>query len=178
VVARVRSALGRGSEIGSGVRPLARYNRAVGLRGLVHGFNAVRDSLADRVLESRALQIYDGGRGDVQDGRIDPRVLTLLLYLAESHEEIVVTSLITGHGYYARPGVPSAHAFGEAIDIAAIDGTPLLGNQEPGGTAERTLREILVLPRELQPAQVISLFELGGPSFAAADHHDHIHVGY
>jgi hypothetical protein len=28
------------------------------------------------------------------------------------------------------------------------------------------------------PAELISLLDLGGPSFAMADHNDHIHVGY
>jgi hypothetical protein len=30
----------------------------------------------------------------------------------------------------------------------------------------------------MEPHQVISLMTLGGPSFALADHYDHIHVGY
>ena len=30
----------------------------------------------------------------------------------------------------------------------------------------------------MQPHQIISLMTLGGPSFAMADHDDHIHVGY
>jgi hypothetical protein len=40
------------------------------------------------------------------------------------------------------------------------------------------VRNILLLPSELQPKQVISLLGLGGPSFPLADHGDHIHVGY
>ena len=176
---RARSLVGRGEElITSEVTTLARYNRAVGLRGLVRGMNDVRDRLAQRVLDDPAFEIYEGGREDIEAGRIDPRVLTLLLYLADGHKELEITSLITGHGFYARPGVPSAHIFGEAVDIAAIDGVPLLGNQDPGSTAELAVREILNLPSELQPSQVISLFEMGGPSFYAADHHDHIHVGF
>jgi hypothetical protein len=30
----------------------------------------------------------------------------------------------------------------------------------------------------MEPHQIISLMDLGGPSFAMADHYDHIHVGY
>jgi hypothetical protein len=159
-------------------RVLARYNRAVGLRGLVEGMNAVRDTLAQRVLDSERLSIYAGGRSDVERGAVDVRVLTLLLYLAEKYDEVTVSCLITGHGYYARPGVPSAHVFGRAVDIATIDGTPIVGNQGPGSVTGSAVRQILRLPHEVQPAQVISLLDLGGPSFAAADHDDHIHVGY
>jgi hypothetical protein len=37
---------------------------------------------------------------------------------------------------------------------------------------------MLLLPEELRPKQLISLFDMGGPSFAMGDHHDHIHAGY
>jgi hypothetical protein len=89
-----------------------------------------------------------------------------------------VSCLITGHGLYARPGVISAHIYGRAVDIAAVGGTSIFGNQEPGGITEKAVRAILLLPSELQPQQVISLLGLGGPSFPLADHFDHIHVGY
>jgi hypothetical protein len=160
------------------IAALTRYNHAVGLAGLVKGLNAVKDRLEQRVLDSERIDVYDAGRGDIAAGRIDVRVLTLLLYLAQKYDGVAVTSLVTGHGYYARPGVPSMHAFGRAVDIAALRGVPILGNQEPGGITERALRDILLLPEELQPEQLISLFDLGGPSFAAADHNDHIHAGF
>ena len=35
-----------------------------------------------------------------------------------------------------------------------------------------------MLPPEMQPNQVISLLDLGGPSFALANHWDHIHIGF
>jgi hypothetical protein len=160
------------------VSALTRYNHAVGLPGLVKGLNAVKDRLEQRVLDSERIDVYEGGRQDIAAGRIDVRVLTLLLYLAEKYDGVTVTSLVTGHSYYARPGVPSMHAFGRAVDIAALRGIPILGNQEPGGITEQALRYILLLPEELQPEQLISLFDLGGPSFAAADHDDHIHAGF
>jgi hypothetical protein len=160
------------------VSALTRYNRAVGLPGLVKGLNAVKDRLEQRVLDSERIDVYEAGRQDIAAGRIDVRVLTLLLYLAEKYDGVTVTSLVTGHGYYARPGVPSMHAFGRAVDIAALRGIPILGNQEPGGITEQALHYILLLPEELQPEQLISLFDLGGPSFAAADHDDHIHAGF
>ena len=30
----------------------------------------------------------------------------------------------------------------------------------------------------MAPAQIISLMDMGGPTFAMGDHADHIHVGY
>jgi hypothetical protein len=157
---------------------LARYDRAVGGRGLVEGLEAVKGRLAERVLASRRLRIYAGGRADVAAGRVDVRVLTLLLYLARSYRSVTVSCLVSGHSFLTTAGRPSLHAFGRAVDISGLNGTPILGHQEPGGIAERALRRILLLPRELQPSELISLFDLGGPSFAAADHADHIHVGF
>ena len=66
----------------------------------------------------------------------------------------------------------------QAVDIVALNVTPVLGRQEPGGLTERTLWRILLLPAELEPNELISLFALGGPSFALDDHADHIHAGY
>jgi outer membrane biosynthesis protein TonB len=157
---------------------LARYNRAVGLRSLVRGLAAAKEKLERRVLRDRRLDIYPGGSADVETGKVDVRVLSLLLYLAESHGQVTVSSLFSGHRYYSRPGVVSRHVHGLAVDIAALEGRSILGNQEPGGLTERAVRNILLLPVEVQPQQVISLLGLGGPSFPLADHGDHIHVGY
>ena len=43
---------------------------------------------------------------------------------------------------------------------------------------ERAVRDVLLLPPEVMPKQVISLLRLGGPSFALADHYNHIHIGF
>jgi len=157
---------------------LRNYNRAVGVWTLVHGLVASKTRLQDRVLGDQRIDIYAGGRSDVASGRVDVRVLALIRYLAEAHGQVTVSCLITGHGLYARPGVISAHIYGEAVDISALGGVSIYGNQQPGGVTERAVRNILLLPVELRPKQVISLLGLGGPSFALANHYDHIHVGY
>jgi hypothetical protein len=157
---------------------LAHLNRAIGLRGLVRGLNRTRARLARQVLESKRLVIYSGGRADIAAGITDVRVLVLLRYLSSRYKEVTVTSLTSGHSFFTASGNVSAHSFGRAVDIAALNGKPILGNQQRGGLTERALRVILMLPGKLEPSQLISLFELGGPSFAMADHADHIHVGY
>ncbi len=167
-----------GSEFAARAIALRNYNRAVGLRSLVIGFEAAKPHLRDLVLHDRRLTIYSGGRLDIAMGRTDVRVLVLLRYLAEAHGQVTVSSLTTGHGIFSRPGVVSAHTYGLAVDIAALHHRSIYGNQEPGGLTERAVRNILLLPSELQPKQVISLLGLGGPSFPLADHGDHIHVGY
>jgi hypothetical protein len=157
---------------------LANYNRAVGLRGLVRGLKAETAALERRVLNDSRLSIYVSGRDDVANHRINVRVLVLVLYLAEAHDSVTVSSLDSGHRLYSRPGVISAHKYGLAVDIAALGGESILGHQQPGGLTEQAVRNILLLPVEVRPKQVISLLGLGGPSFPLADHYDHIHVGY
>jgi hypothetical protein len=157
---------------------LTRYDRAVGMRALVRGLVAAKKSLQTRVLKDDRIDIYAGGRSDIAAGKVDVRILALMRYLAEAHGQVTVSCLISGHRLYARPGVVSAHIYGEAVDIAALGGRSIYGNQQPGGLTEQAVRNILLLPVELRPKQVISLLGLGGPSFALADHYDHIHVGY
>jgi hypothetical protein len=157
---------------------LANYNRAVRLRGLVRGLKAQTPALERRVLHDSRLSLYAGGRDDVAHHRINVRVLVLMLYMAEAHGSVTVSSLDSGHRLYSRPGVISAHKYGLAVDIAALGGESILGHQQVGSITERAVRNILLLPVGLRPKQVISLLGLGGPSFPLADHYDHIHVGY
>ena len=157
---------------------LARYDRAVGLDGLVNGLEAAKRSIASRLLSDSSVSIYAAGRNDIVRNRVDVRVLTVIAYLRESFGQVSVSSLITGHRLYARPGVISAHISGHAVDISGLGDTPILGHQEPGGMTERAVRELLLLPAEVMPRQIISLLGMGGPSFPMADHYNHIHLGF
>jgi len=152
---------------------------AVGLKALVKGFDWDKTRLEKKVLNDKRVTIYPGGRDDIANHRINVRVLAMIEYLAVAHGQVTISCLISGHRLYARPGVISAHIYGLAADISEVGGVPILGHQQPDGSiTEKTVREILLLPVEMQPRQVISLLGLGGPSFPLANHYDHIHVGY
>jgi hypothetical protein len=158
---------------------LERYYKAIGVKSLVAGLAASRDRLAAKVLSDPRIDIYPGGREDISSGRVDVRVVAMIAYLAESFGDVRVSCLITGHRLYARPGVISAHIYGRAVDIGALDDVSIYGHQlQRGSVTERATRQILLLPAEMMPKQVISLLGLGGPSFPLADHADHIHIGY
>src|SRR4051812_33578675 len=157
---------------------LARYDRSVGLDALVNGLEASKAAIASRILSDPNISIYQGGRSDIVSNKIDVRVLAMIAYLRESFGSVTVSCLLSGHRLYARPGVVSAHIYGRAADISAVGGVSIVGHQQPGGITERTVREILLLPQEVMPRQVISLLGLGGPSFPLADHYNHIHIGY
>jgi hypothetical protein len=158
---------------------LARYHRAVGLRGLVRGLEWAKPMLTKRLLKDKRVSIYTAGRGDLLAGRIDVRVIVLIRFLAEAHGQVTVSSLESGHRLFSRPGVVSAHIYGLAVDIAVLGGQTITGhNQLPGSVTEQAVRNMLLLPAEVRPVQVISLLGLGGASFPMANHDDHIHAGF
>jgi hypothetical protein len=134
--------------------------------------------LEKRVLSDERITIYECGRDDIRSGQIDRRVLATLAYLAESGLRPGVTSMKCGHGFYTSSGNVSEHSSGNAVDIATVNGIPVLGHQEPGGITEQAVRRLMQLQGTMAPHQVISLFEIGGPTLAMADHNDHIHVGF
>jgi hypothetical protein len=134
--------------------------------------------LQQRVLADPRLEIYACGRQDIETGGIDRRVLAVLEYLVERGYRLTITSLHCGHSYLTSSGNVSAHSSGNAVDIAQVNGLPILGNQGKGTITEAVIRDLMELQGTMAPAQIISLMDLGGPSFALPDHDDHIHVGY
>ncbi len=137
-----------------------------------------KEVLAQRVLADPRIEIYSCGRTDIESGQIDRRTLAMLEYLAERGYRLTLTSLKCGHSFYTSSGNVSAHSSGNAVDIAQVNGLPILGNQGPGSITEAVVRDLLKLQGTMRPAQIITLMEFGGPTFAMGDHDDHIHVGY
>jgi hypothetical protein len=137
-----------------------------------------KPQLEQRVLADERIEIYDCGRQDVESGQIDRRVLATLAYLAESGLEPTVTSLKCGHSFYTSSGNVSHHSSGNAVDIAMINGVPIVGHQEPGGITEQAVRRLMGLQGTMRADQIISLLDMGANTVAMGDHHDHIHVGF
>jgi hypothetical protein len=159
-------------------RSLAHYNRAVGLRALVVGLQAAKASMERRILGDTRVGLTAAGASDIVAGRVNVRVLVVIRYLVVRFHQVTVSSLVSGHRFFARPGVVSAHVDGLAVDISGLKGLPITGNQGIGGVTERAIKALLRLPAEVQPQQIISLLGLGGASFPQADHYDHLHVGF
>jgi len=137
-----------------------------------------KPQLEKRVLADDRIEIYAGGRDDIRSGQIDRRVLATLEYLAESGLRPTVSSLKSDHSLYTSSGNISEHSSGNAVDIAKVNGIPILGHQEAGGITDQAVRRLMLLQGTIAPHQIISLFEVGGATMAMADHADHIHVGF
>ncbi len=160
------------------VMALARYHRVVGLRALTRGLETARKRLTARLLEDPRVDLRPEGRSDIAAGRIDVRVMAMIAFLADTYGQVSVTSLLSGHRLYARPGVISAHIYGRAVDIGSLGGVSILSDTRPGGTTERGVYNTLLAPGQIRPRQLISVLGLGGPSFPLSDHGDHLHIGW
>jgi len=110
-------------------------------------------------------------------------VLAVLEFLAGSGLKPTVSALKCGHSYLTKSGNVSEHSSGNAVDIAAINGTPILGHQGNGSITDVAIQRLLTLQGTMKPHQIISLMtpaDFGGADnvMALSDHDDHIHVGF
>jgi hypothetical protein len=139
-----------------------------------------KETLIHRVLADPRIDVYECGRRDIQAGVIDRRVLATLEFLATSGFEPTVTSLRCGHSHLTKSGRVSYHSSGNAVDIAKVNGIPVLGNQGEDSITDSAVRKLLTLQGAMKPSEIITLMTYEGTdnTYAMADHADHIHVGF
>ena len=138
-----------------------------------------KEQLIKRVLVNNRLELSACDLNYIRGGQIDRRVLATLEFLSARGYRMTITSMLCGReSSITTSGNVSNHSYGGAIDIAQINGIPVLGNQGPGTVAEALVRDTLELQGTMEPDEVISLMSFGGPSFAMGDHHDHVHIGF
>ena len=139
-----------------------------------------QEALERRVLTNPRIDVYACGRDDIRAGAIDRRVLASLEYLAASGLRPTVSSMQCGHGLMTASGNISQHSTGDAVDIAAINGVPIIGHQGKGSVTDMAIRKLLALQGTMKPDQIISLMKFEGAdnTLAMGDHDDHIHVGW
>jgi hypothetical protein len=138
-----------------------------------------KEALQHRVLADKGLDIYQCGREDIEQGKIDRRVLAVLEYLRSKGFTLRISALECGHSYLTENGSVSEHSTGDAVDIAEIDGVNVIGHQGPGTLVHELIEDVLQLQGPMQPHQVISLEDFPGEvSFAEPSHWDHVHIGY
>jgi soluble lytic murein transglycosylase-like protein/murein DD-endopeptidase MepM/ murein hydrolase activator NlpD len=139
-----------------------------------------KEALQRTVLQDPRIDLYSCGRRDIRAGVVDRRVLATLEFLASSGLKPTVTSLRCGHGYLTASGNVSEHSSGSAVDIAAVNGIPILGHQGEGSITDIAIRRLLTLQGTMKPHQIISLMTFDGAdnTMALPDHADHIHVGF
>jgi murein DD-endopeptidase MepM/ murein hydrolase activator NlpD len=139
-----------------------------------------KEALQRRVLADPRIDIYECGRRDIASGQVDRRVLATMEFLTASGLKPTISSLKCGHGFLTSSGNISEHSSGSAMDIAAINGIPIIGHQGEGSITDITIRRLLTLQGTMQPHQNISLMTFDGAdnTLSLPDHADHIHVGF
>jgi hypothetical protein len=139
-----------------------------------------KEQLEQQVLANRDIALYPCGRQDIQTGQVDRRVLATLEFLAVSGLRPTVSALRCGHAELTTQASVSEHSGGDAVDVSAVNGTPIAGHQGPGSIADTTIRKLLTLQGSMKPHQIISLMSYPGAdnTLARPDHYNHIHIGF
>ncbi len=136
---------------------------------------APADELAGRVLDDARITLDPRARGDLEAGRVDPRLSAVLLAAAQRNT-IAVTVLQTGHSYLTVHGNPSNHSFGRGVDIGAVGGAPV--NRASAAARELALA-LGTLPAGARPTEIGTPWQIDDPAyFTDGDHQDHLHVGF
>jgi murein DD-endopeptidase MepM/ murein hydrolase activator NlpD len=139
-----------------------------------------KSELTQRVLADPHVSIYECGRRDIETGQVDQRVLATIEFLVADGLDPTISALKCGHSYYTTSGNVSEHSSGNAVDIAAINGIPILDHQGAGSITDITIRRLLTLQGAMKPHQIISLMSYPGTdnTLSLPDHYNHIHVGF
>lgn len=132
---------------------------------------------AAQVLASRDIELPDSARWDIMSGRVDGRVLDLLLRLAGEHK-LAVTVFATGHPVevFGSSSV-SNHTKGRAVDIWAVDGVPVARQQDRASP----LRAVATALLSQGVTELGAPWDVDGPGaagFANVVHQDHLHLGF
>jgi hypothetical protein len=130
---------------------------------------------AARVLDHSDILLPDTARWDIHRGGVDEGLLRALADAADRWP-LAVSVLRTGHPRNVwGKGHPSAHTYGFAADVYAVDGTLVLRQRENGSSAQR-LAAAFLAAGAWQVGSPWLLPPGGKRSFTDRVHEDHIHV--
>ncbi|WP_395111477.1 hypothetical protein [Actinomadura sp. SCN-SB] len=134
--------------------------------------------LAAQVLASKRIVLPDTARWDIQAGRVDTRVLRLMLEITKEHT-ISVTVVSTGHPFrvYGSESV-SNHRQGRAVDIWAVDGRRVAEQRRGGDVPARpvAIQALTTGANEVGAPWAVS--KGGRASFTNTVHQDHLHLAF
>jgi hypothetical protein len=131
--------------------------------------------VAQRVLEHPRITLPDSARWDILRGGVDEGLLEVLAGAADRYR-LGVAVIDSGHppNVWATTS-PSAHSVGNAVDIYAVDGTPVIEQRQEGSSAFELASE-LVTGGAAQVGSPWILGAGGSQSFTDEVHEDHIHL--
>jgi murein DD-endopeptidase MepM/ murein hydrolase activator NlpD len=140
-----------------------------------------KQQLEPQVLHDAGIHLAACGRHDVQEGRVDKRVLAMLEYLSVSGLKPAVAGLpCAASSPAAAVANASPKASSESVTITAVNGVPIAGHQGQGSIADTTVRKLLMLQGLSRPQRIVSLISYPGATRALASPgaSDAIHVSF
>jgi murein DD-endopeptidase MepM/ murein hydrolase activator NlpD len=137
-----------------------------------------QQQLEPQVLHDGGIRLGTCAREDVQEGRVDKRVLAMLEYLSVSGLKPTVSGLLCARSTPAALAANApAGASSEAVNLTAVNGIAIAGHQGPGSITDTTVRKLLMLQGPSRPQRIVSLMSypgaagtLASPSAAGAIH--------
>ena len=133
------------------------------------------DEAAQRVLEDPNITLSPVAIEDLQAGRVDARLSSVLVRAAQV-APIAISVLQTGHSYLTVHGTVSNHSFGRGVDISTVGGEAVTPSNETARTLALALSR---LPDEIRPTEIGTPWAVDDPAyFTDGDHQDHLHVGF
>ena len=129
----------------------------------------------ETLLHDSNVQLDSAGIADLTAGRVDPRIVTVLVDLSHEHK-LTISAMASDHLQHTTGGSVSNHFYGRAVDIATVDGRPV----DPSNEVARQLAvELSQLDPSIRPSEIGSPWALPGAAyFTDAEHQNHLHVGY
>ena len=140
-----------------------------------------KQQLGPQVLHDGGIHLGRCGRQDVQAGRVDKRVLTMLEYLSVSGLKPTVSGLkCVAPAQAALAANTAAGASSTAVDITAINGIAIAGHQGQGSITDTTVRKLLGMQGLSRPGRITSLLGYPGAKIAFASPRERgaIHVAF
>jgi hypothetical protein len=145
---------------------------------------ASKPQLEQLLLRDPGVHLAPCERGEVQAGEVDRRVLATLEFLSVSGLSPTVSAAGCAHTEPTEPADAGSLAFGrlrhslsasapdagnaigaaagDAVDISAIDGTPVVGHEGPGSVTDIAVRRLLRLQGTMKPTQIVSAISYPG----------------
>jgi hypothetical protein len=164
------------SQLAAALHPQGAHGEAELVGATASGvFLLSKSDLQRDVLSDPGIRLPECARHQVASGSVDRRVLAALAFLSRSGLKPTVSALRC-----TASGLPATHASGEEVNISAIDGIPIAGNQGPGTITDVAIRTLLTLRGEFRPRLIVSLMQYpGSPSTVASPNEwDHLRLSF
>ncbi|HEX5310008.1 MAG TPA: lytic murein transglycosylase [Solirubrobacteraceae bacterium] len=135
-------------------------------------FQLSRGQLERAVLADPGIQLGACDRAQVASGKVQPRLLALLVFLSRSGLKPTVGELRCGSAVTTPAGTQTVFPAPGTLDIAAINGVPIDGHQGAGTVTDVAIRTLLTVGHGHAPKRIVSLMSYpGAPSTVAAGDH-------